>query len=177
MVTRHEVSHQFDRIIYNRKNTEDTRLYDIFQFLIDESLGLDQNWLGSNVGDAYFQRANNEIIASQIGNEYFQSSAAQLRLAAHRSNKARTSFEYPMMVNGEATLTRDNFECSFQGNNLGNIATPEACAEAALAEGSGFNGYEIMFPSAYTSWGCRCCKAYFERDCPSEDSMFTPHDL
>ena len=149
----------------------------MFQFLIEESLGSDQNWLRSNVGDAYFQGANQEIIASQIGNEYLQSSAAQMRLAAHRLNKVWTSFEYPTVVNGEATLTRDNSACSFQDSNLGDIATPEACAEAALAEGSGCNGYEIMFPSAYTSWGCRCCNAYDEMDCPSEDSMFTAHDL
>jgi len=160
----------------NRNSSGDPRLYEMFQLLITESEGSDMNWLRSTVGDAYFQGANQEIIASQIGNEYLFSSAAQMRLAAHRLNRVWTSFEYPTVVDGEATLTRDNFSCS-NDINLGEITTPELCVAAALSEGSGCNGYEIMFPSQVASWGCRCCKAYDEMDCPVEDVIFTAHNL
>jgi len=81
VATRHEVAHQFDRVIFNR---EDSRMQDMKVMLTEASQGNDQNWLRSNVGDSYFQKAKAEIIASQIGNQYLHSTTTQLRLAVHR---------------------------------------------------------------------------------------------
>ena len=87
VVTRHEVAHQFDRIMYNRNSDGDTKLYDMFISLKEASKGSDFNWLRSQVGDDFFQRAPQEIIASHIGNQYLHSTTAQLRLAATRLKK------------------------------------------------------------------------------------------
>ena len=41
-------------------------------------------WVRSQVGDDYFQKAPQEIIASQIGNQYLLTTSSQLRVAASR---------------------------------------------------------------------------------------------
>jgi len=84
IVTRHEVAHQFDRIVANRANAGDPRLRDMKDMLKEASVGSDYSWLRSNVGDDYFQSNPQEIIASQIGNQYLCSTSAQLRLGAER---------------------------------------------------------------------------------------------
>lgn len=176
VVTRHEVAHQFDRIMYNRNNNGDTKLYDMFISLKEASKGSDSNWLRSQVGDDYFQGAPQEIIASHIGNQYLHSTTAQLRLAA-------TRLKHPNWIPWEQdniveipTKTHPNHQCSYESKNLGNIATAEECASAALAD-SGCTGNVIMFPNSYTSWGCRCCKAIDTMSCVTEEQLYTGHEL
>lgn len=177
-VTRHEVAHQFDRIIYNRASANnDSRLKQMKLMLTQASAGNDNNWLRSQVGDAYFQRAPQEIIASHIGNQYLASTSSQLRLAAARLTKASewVPWTYATVTEGDATLTRANKGCSSQTKNLGSHNSAQECVNAAMNDAS--CSYEIMYSSAYPTWGCRCCKEADDMSCPSEDALYNSHNL
>ena len=176
-VTRHEVAHQFDRIVSNRDNQGDYRLSDMKAMLKSASSGSDDNWLRSQVGDSYFQSAPQEIIASQIGNQYLGSTSSQLRLASYRLTKSDnwTAPTYSTVTDGLATLTRENKSCESQTKNLGTFSTAQECAAEAINDAS--CSYEIMYSSAYPSWGCRCCTAFEDLTCPSEESLYTSHNL
>jgi len=77
-VLRHEVSHQFDRVV-----AADGRLSALMAALRGQC-DSDDDYLRSQVGHDYFVSAPQEIIASQVGNQYFLDSAAQLRLSIDR---------------------------------------------------------------------------------------------
>jgi len=177
VVTRHEVSHQFDRIIYNRASNGDSRLEDMKTMLTEASLGHDDNWLRSNVGDEYFQAAPQEIIASNVGNQYLASTSSQLRLAARRlqSESDEPPPTYQTVAQGVATLTRENKECSRQVTNLGTFSSAQECVNAATENAA--CSYEIMYSSAYPSWGCRCCKPLDTIQYPVEAVLYTDQDL
>lgn len=51
----------------------------------------DEDWLRSSVGDAFFAESPQEVIASQVGNQYMRSSMNQLRLAVSRLNTGVSS--------------------------------------------------------------------------------------
>lgn len=53
-VTRHEVSHQFDRIIENCASQGDSRLFDMQNALIQAGTRSDNHWLRSFDGAAFF---------------------------------------------------------------------------------------------------------------------------
>lgn len=174
-VTRHEVAHQFDRIIANRA---DTRLKDMKTALTLASAGSDSNWLRSQVGDAYFQSAPQEIIAAQVGNQFLATTSSQLRLAAYRLTKSDSwvnDLSYSKVDSGIATLTRENKSCSLQTANLGTFSTSQACVDAAMANDA--CSYEIMYSSTYPSWGCRCCAPIEDLSCATEESVYNNHDL
>eukprot|EP00588_Corethron_pennatum_P009162 CAMPEP_0194272048 /NCGR_PEP_ID=MMETSP0169-20130528/5705_1 /TAXON_ID=218684 /ORGANISM="Corethron pennatum, Strain L29A3" /LENGTH=256 /DNA_ID=CAMNT_0039014597 /DNA_START=1141 /DNA_END=1911 /DNA_ORIENTATION=- len=151
---------------------------DLKSMLIKASKGSDDNWLRSNVGDGYFQKYPQEIIASQVGNQYLHSTTTQLRLAAHRLEigSGYKPPSYPVVVVGGATLTREKFECNIQDKNLGNFATAQECVDAAISDSS-CGGYEVMHSSVYPVWGCRCCAAFHEMKCPVENELYTSHEL
>lgn len=176
-VTRHEVAHQFDRIIYNRGTNGDSRLFDMKLMLKEASKGDDDNWLRSQVGDAFFQGAPQEIIASHVGNQYLASSSSQLRLAVSRltQDSGWTPLTYSTVTEAIATMTREKSSCSSQSSNLGEFDTAQECVDAAMNDNS--CSYEIMYSTEYPSWGCRCCSSFVDISCPSEDALYTSHDL
>mmetsp|Transcript_10099 Transcript_10099/g.15127 ORF Transcript_10099/g.15127 Transcript_10099/m.15127 type:complete len:661 (-) Transcript_10099:292-2274(-) len=174
-VTRHEVAHQFDRIIYNRA---DSRLKDMKTMLTAASQGNDDSWLRSNVGDSYFQGAPQEIIASQVGNQYLASSSSQLRLAATRLTKSDnwTPPTYQTVTEGVPTLTRENKSCASTSKQLGTVYTAQECVDRAMNDSS--CSYEIMYSTEYSySWGCYCCQPFDALSCPSEDALYNDHSL
>jgi len=77
-VVRHEVAHQFDRV--KERDTEMDSRFDTFRGLATK----DEDWLQTGVGNDYFQSHQQEVIASQIGNQYFLSGTTQLKLAIDR---------------------------------------------------------------------------------------------
>jgi len=77
-VVRHEAAHQFDRVV-----AADPALYAMKEAYRAAATD-DLDWLRSSVGNAYFQSAPQEIIASQVGNQYLLSSSNQLKLALSR---------------------------------------------------------------------------------------------
>jgi hypothetical protein len=64
-----------------------------------------------------------------------------------------------LVTGGDLCITQlhENRECSAQSKNLGNMASPAACAAAAEEHESCAGSF--MFSGSYKSWGCRCCKA------------------
>ena len=65
---KHETAHQFDRVIVadpelsSRPST------------LRAAATADTDWLRTGVGNSFFQRAPQEMIASQVGNQYLLSS-------------------------------------------------------------------------------------------------------
>lgn len=178
VVTRHEVSHQFDRILTNRANIDgDSRLRDLKLMLTEASKGSQNNWLRSMVDDAYFQENPQEIIASQIGNQYFASSASQLRLAAQRLTvKDRwIAPSYQVVTEDMATPTRAA-TCNKKDKNLGEFSTAQQCVDAAIRD-SDCDGYEVMYSTQVPSWGCRCCTAFDKVMCPTTERLYSSHAL
>jgi len=105
-VLRHEVSHQFDRVV-----DADSKL-SALERLIRSHCDSDDDYLRSQVGRDYFDSAPQEIVASQVGNQYFLDSPAQLRLALHRmdadSNPLPISwilFFFELIGSGSNTVT------------------------------------------------------------------------
>ena len=176
-VTRHEVAHQFDRILPNRAAKGDARLKDMKLMLKEASKGKDDSWLRSQVGDNYFQTNPQEIIASHIGNQYLGTTSSQLRLAAYRLNKNSNwiSPTYSTVTKGTATLTRSKKSCSSQTKGLGTFSTAQQCVDAAMQDDS--CSYEIMYSTEYPSWGCRCCSSFEDMTCPTEEGLYDSHDL
>ena len=64
-VTRHEAAHQFDRVV-----NADTP-FAAASAALRAAARTDSNWLRTSVGNSYFQDAPQEVIASQVGNQYF----------------------------------------------------------------------------------------------------------
>ena len=79
-VIKHETAHQFDRVV---RYGADAVLEGMFGAYIAAASD-DEDWLRSSVGNIYFQRAPQEIIASQVGNQFLLSSSNQLALALDR---------------------------------------------------------------------------------------------
>jgi len=77
-VTRHEAAHQFDRFV-----ADDDDLRAMKQTYTSRATA-DHDWLRNSVGNEYFQQFPQEILASQIGNQYTLSSSNQLALALDR---------------------------------------------------------------------------------------------
>ena len=81
-VIRHEVAHQFDRVVQ-----ADTRMSALFDGL-KASAAVTDDWLRLNCRaggpDEFFKGAPQEIIASQVGNQYLLSSSTQLHVAVDR---------------------------------------------------------------------------------------------
>ena len=77
-VLRHETGHQFDRVV-----DADERL-SALEVLLQDACSADTDYLRSQVGHVYFEKAPQELIASQIGNQYFLGTDAQLALAIDR---------------------------------------------------------------------------------------------
>jgi len=86
-VVRHEVAHQFDRVIQRDSNQ---RLQNRFS-AIKRLAKTDRDWCRVIVGNDYFQRSPQEIIASQVGNQYLLSSSNQLRMALARLKRPGVS--------------------------------------------------------------------------------------
>jgi len=105
-VLRHEVSHQFDRVV-----DADPKLSGL-ETLLRSHCDSDDDYLRSQVGHKYFDSAPQEIVASQVGNQYFLDSPAQLRLALQRldadSNPLPISwmlFFFELIGSGSNTVT------------------------------------------------------------------------
>jgi len=81
-VLRHEAAHQFDRTMNLRQRQLRT--------LLLNQCERDTDWLRTGVGNAYFKDAQGEIIASQVGNQYFLSSSAQLAVGRYYAQYADT---------------------------------------------------------------------------------------
>ncbi len=179
-VTRHEVSHQFDRIIENRASQGDSRLLDMKIALMQAGAGSDNHWLRSFDGAAFFfsEDAPQEIIASQVGNQYLGTTSSQLRLGAYRlkQNEGWIKPTYSVVTEGVATLTRNGQECLSQTKDLGDIATAQDCVDIAMTDPS--CSYEIMW-SGYTpyGWGCSCCTAHEDLTCPTKETMYEDQPL
>lgn len=77
-VVGHEAAHQFDRLV--KADAKLSAEYD----RIRGACSTDADWLRSSVGNAFFAKSPQEIIASQVGNQYMRSSLNQLRLAVSR---------------------------------------------------------------------------------------------
>ena len=59
-VTRHEVAHQFDRVVAR------DALFDAWKRTLIAAASSDTDWLRTAVGNSYFQSSPQEIIASQV---------------------------------------------------------------------------------------------------------------
>ena len=87
-MTRHEAAHQFDRTLSARQKTLKTA--------ITARCDSDDDWLRAGVrsfaegSNAFFKKHQNEIIASQVGNQYLLSSSTQL--AAARASAASGNY-------------------------------------------------------------------------------------
>jgi len=149
-VLRHEAGHQFDRVM-----SRDQRMKDMFQTIIS-LCETDDDWLrGMN---DFFHSANQEIMASQIGNQYLDSTSAQLRLAAQRLHR------------GNPFTIKQGLAC-YGEHNLGtSFSSPDQCAAAAL-ENPDCSGHEIMWSTNYNyAWGCRCCMIH--KECESDEDRY-----
>jgi len=162
-VTRHEVAHQFDRAV-------DSRLRSIYDKLRLNSKGSDENWLRSNVGDEFFQRNPQEIIASQIGNQYLQSTSSQLRLAAYRLTRDTSTHEFPTVT--KVTKTVSGHGCKTPSKQLGtSFENPEQCSAAAMKDPD--CGDEIQWSGYSYAWGCYCCEKVSKKNCPVFDDLYS----
>jgi len=54
-------------------------------------------------------------------------------------------------------LAAEQRECETIAHNMGNLASPKACAELAVPHIE--CGRAVMFSHKYPQWGCRCCGA------------------
>jgi hypothetical protein len=152
----------------------------MFNALKQAGAGSDNHWLRSFDDAAYFfsEDAPQEIIASQVGNQYLGTTSSQLRLGAFRlkQKKGWTKPTYSVVKNGVATRTRKGQECLSQTKDLGDIATAQKCVDIAMSDP--LCSYEIMW-SSYTpyGWGCRCCTAHEDLTCPTEETMYLDSPL
>ena len=82
-----QVAHQFDRVI-----AADSGLYARWLAYRADADG-DNDWLRTGVGNSFFQNAPQEIIASQVGNQYLLSSTTQLRFTNLRIRSGVTRLQ------------------------------------------------------------------------------------
>lgn len=106
---RYELAHRFGKRIDN-----DKRLLNLFDNLLKKSTDNDLNYLESDIGADYFDSQPQDIVPAQLGNQYMQSSSAQLRLAASRFKRTKIPMGW-FLLNLDV-LNHDNKAIFFESN-------------------------------------------------------------
>jgi hypothetical protein len=106
---RHELARRFSKRIDN-----DKRLLNMFHKLLTTSTYDDLNYLESDVGADYFDSQPQDIVPAQLGNQYMQSSSAQLRLGGSRFDRTKVPMGW-FLLNLDI-LNEDNKAIFFESN-------------------------------------------------------------
>ena len=126
----------------------------------------DTAWVMDGVYDMYGREGHGPAGAGPVFHH-----GVKLKGDAAADKIAREKYGLPLLENrkgedfGDTTkaldtttgtvLTHSSAQCSAEGENLGNKASPKDCALAASIRKN--CGMTFMFSDSYPVWGCRCC--------------------